>query len=248
MKKEPLSISEYFILKKRKILIEKSKNGLLVPGENDWEYLSENPVPEIGEYLLDEFLRMKYSNDESILPSEEDEFQEGLVKYFITIGEVYAIPILYKRLFNESEKKRNVNTITNLLFNAFILDFKQISLLLESKERNCQKNALNVVYSDKTEYSYSDIAILQSLIDKINLIFTESPLYPKKRKLSSKEYMVWKCMKCELENSEDGIICAKCGCDRYGFSRDEITAEDAKIELDFKINILKEYFSKNSNS
>ena len=235
--KSYLDSEELEILLRKKEVIDDFKNQELVFDEETWNFIIENQIYEINPLILHslhDINKKEYSTE------DDNEFVKLSKEYFFNLPEVTAKEILYSSIFNS---KINIFSFIKSIINEYkLLDFEQITKLLNSNDFKLQKKALVLLQYDKISYNHDDIEQLAKIYSNIKSIFSVRAKYiEEKSKISSKVKKKWIC-ECGNINSVKNKYCSDCGKDAQGFKESEVQPSEVLELLKNKAIILKDQF------
>lgn len=175
-------------------IIEKAKNKIL-PSIVEWTYLLNNPIEEISEVLLDEYVGI---NPMSI--NEKSELQKLLFDNFPTyvqnLNKNFVINLLYDKIDGES------NQIIDLLKGNKLFNSAKIKQLVNKGNLTCAIECLKI---DKDIYDVSDIYGMNEILNLIDELPDLGKIEMSKG-LLSKPIEVFICPKGHKNNIND-IFC-----------------------------------------
>ncbi|MBA7525950.1 hypothetical protein ES705_18110 [subsurface metagenome] len=237
-KTEDVSINRINNLRKRKQLIEKANSNSLELDETTWDFIIDNKVSELGEFILENLKEIRLSS----YHSEENKFQttyNRTIEYLLTLTDEERVKLLYERLMTE-DSERFLYHVNNLIKEMMLLNFELIKEYLLKDDFTNQKRALQLVSFDKPFYNKEDIEEIKELLEIIGNIFKErGQKTTQKKLLTSKEKDVWIC-ECGKQQSIENVNCSSCGNDIFGFKVNLITPNEAKKILKEKAELITE--------
>lgn len=230
--------SEIKALKERKEIIDKSTKGQLKLDNKTWEFIINNKIEELAEYLF-----IDYCNEiHNLLDPKSEKFnnyKEYFTQYFLLIEKNKRIEIVYSRLLNQKHITANQKVIKHLI-PIDIFNFEKIETLLSSENREIRKLGLRIASFIQSYYIKSDIENYSKLIVAINNAFPPVGKWSeKKQMLSNKNKNVWTC-ECSKVNNEDVIYCPSCHKDFYGFTEHEAKPKQVINSINENLDLLRE--------
>lgn len=141
-------------------IIEKAKNKIL-PSIDEWTYLLNNPVEEITDTLLDNYIQLnpRYIEEK---PEPQKLLFENFPTYIQNIDKKFATNLLYDKIDGES------NLILEILRKNKLFNSEKIMQLIK---RGQTLTAIECLKIDKEIYNESDIAEMNGIIT----LFEELP-------------------------------------------------------------------------
>lgn len=202
----------------KRLIIHKILEENHLPNREEWLFLQDNPIDEISEKLLIEYIDAKNniaeSNTKTLLLS-------NIAPYFRKVSRDYILGVVYKHLASEPNIVFPLIEQSNLFSAQYIIE----------KFDSLTPRLLSLLVSVNQEsYTIDDL----NKMDKIlNLIDNK----PSTRKIEIKKSFLGKekekavCV-CGCTNDVDDIFCSKCGINDKGF----ILEEQKKIDR-FRIKV-----------
>jgi uncharacterized protein YbjQ (UPF0145 family) len=238
LKKENiLSSFDLAVQMKKREIIKSIKNGNLEFNNDLWNFVIENHIHEISSIIME-----KLEKNYLIFPTAEASvaFIKKCEEFFLSLPKDISKTILYNAIHND---KSMFSFIKNIIKDGNLLDFKYINKLLDSKEFDIQKRALELLRYDKSYYTPSDIEQFINLYNKIKSIFFIRVKYiEEKSRLGSSIKKKWICG-CGQKNLIDQKYCSSCDKDVYGFIKSEPNPMETLEIIKSKYQILNDIFS-----
>lgn len=202
----------------KRFIIHKVLEDKSLPSREEWLFLQDNPIDEISEHLLIEYIGFKKNIGESDAKSL---LLANLAPYLRRVSRDYILSVVYKQLDSEPNIVLPIIEQSNLFSAQYIIDkFDSITPRLLSM----------LVSVNQESYTIDDL----NKMDKIlNLIDSK----PSTRKIGIKKSLLGKekekavCV-CGCANDIDDLFCSKCGINDKGF----ILEEQKKIDR-FRIKV-----------
>lgn len=221
--------------RQRRLLLQKAQDNNLNLDEKIWEFLIENSVCEIANYV---FIKAKADYDNPYQSIEEKNgIYQKLLSYLYILPEEIKISLLYEQIIENDSIQINSKFFL-LIKELMAFDNLKLEKYLNSTNLRIRAKALQIVSYNKSFYSKDDIPVFERYIEIIRNSFPKYEIISQKKMLSSKEVEMWKC-ECGEKNEMGIVNCGKCGRDIYGFTRDEINPEKAILLLTENIEIIK---------
>lgn len=236
-KSENISLDKIKILKRKREIIEKANVGNLSLDDDDWDFITNNQVHEVYNYLLSNFQKIiSYSQESSDILNK---FYKRLLAYIDSLPHEKKTELLYNSIV-EVDNEPLLLKLCDFIEDLQLLDLNKITELITRDDFQTQKRATRLLTYDKPFYSKQDIQVLKTLIELIENKFPERGSRTiKKQLLSSKEKEVWVC-ECSKTN-EIGSYCSGCKKDIYGFTVHEVSPPKVPVNLADKISLISEY-------
>lgn len=201
------------------------------PTQQDWNYLSTNPIDEISEKLLEWYLKFMNSNNEYF--NTKRLLVEKFPSYLQSINFDYAVDILYTKL------KDYPALVIKLIHDGRFFSPLKVSELLKDGFINY---SINCLVADAKNYSNDDLQIMKKIHSHYENLPDIGKIAPKKG-LMSKERDVYICPN-NHSNSVEKEFCnhSNCGKNIKGLTRSQIEkVKDFKL----KIEVLESIINKN---
>ena len=234
---ENVSIDKIKILQKKREIIENAKAGNLNLEDDVWDFITNNQVHEVYDYVLSKFQKVISYSQES--PDTLNKFYKKALTYIDSLPESKRTELLYNSIA-QVDNEPLLLKLCEILDELQLLDLDKIMELISLDDFQKQKIATRIITYDKPFYNKQDIEKLKSLIEIIKTKFPERGSGSmKKQLLSSKEKEVWTC-ECSKTN-DIGSYCSGCKKDIYGFTANEVFPPKVLTNLEEKISLITEY-------
>lgn len=175
-------------------LIEKTKNKEL-PSAEEWTYLLNNPIEEISEALLDDFILI-YSKDGEYITDAKKLLLENFPNYILNINKELLTKILYDKIDGESK------LILEILNKKKLFNGEKIKELIK---KGYLVSVFECLKIDKKTYSYDDIKEMNEIIGMLENL-PDTGRIEMSKGLLSKSTEVYICPKGH-KNKIDDVFC-----------------------------------------
>lgn len=218
------------MLKEKKEIVTKAKDGTLTLDENVWQFITRNQVQELFPFLTKVF-QTNYS-------LQYPDFYERFIEYVDALPEEAQIELFYNCIGAETNE-RILAKLLEVLKKQLLFDYTRCMELLRSEDFQMRKRGVFLATVDKPYYNKGDITELQILRDYLKGSFGERGTRATKRQLlSSKLREIWVC-ECGKTN-DMGVHCGGCEQDINGFKMSEIKPTTAIESLEQRVALLIE--------
>ncbi|HAH23648.1 MAG TPA: YbjQ family protein [Prolixibacteraceae bacterium] len=201
--------------------------GKILPSQDNWIFLFNNPIEEIAELLLDQYLYVYSNNNNNIYGETRDLFLANAPNYFNVINKETAINLLYKKIEEEP-----IPIIELIKKNKMFSPAKIIELIKADK----LSNAIDCLSADKEYYSKDDLKLMMEIIILLEKLPSKGKIELVKTMLGkSKEKYI-----CPIghSNDVDEKYCLNCGLNINGISRTEVNRiEKFNVKVDSLLSI-----------
>lgn len=215
--------------KKKKLIHKVEDKGQI--NQDEWNFLLQNPFPEIAEMLLvryiDVFLQNKSDDTLSLF---ERLMITNFPRYIISVDHNTSISVLYKHINRLPEK------IINILVDGRLFDSAEIINLINNNELSI---AIKLLSCPKDIYTKDDIALLNSIVQILDNLPEQGKIEYLKGGLLSKAGDKYICPNGH-KNSINDKFCENCGKNIHGL--DEKDLEDIN-NFKIKLDILSDFMA-----
>ncbi len=234
---ENVSIDKIKVLQKKREIIENAKTGNLNLEDDVWDFITNNQVHEVYDYVVLKLEKaISYSYDS---PDALSKYYKPALTYFDALPESKRTELLYSSI-EKVDNEPLLLKLSDIIDDLQLLDLDKTIELINNDDFQKQKRATKLLTYDKPFYNKQDIEKLKSLIEIIKTKFPErGSRSMKKQLLSSKEKEVWTC-ECSKTN-DIGSYCSVCKKDIYGFTANEVSPPKVVTTLEEKISLITEY-------
>jgi uncharacterized protein YbjQ (UPF0145 family) len=234
LKFDNVSSDKLQMLIKKNEVIEQAEQKKLEIDDNTWDFIIQNHVYEVYEYVVFKFKKSIEAYNEN--PNGYNDFRKKLVSYIDCLPDENKALLVHKTIAETDDEKLALR-LTEIVGELQILDLQRIDDFLNSESFDKQKRVTRLLCYDKPFYNKSDIEYLKKILDRMNNIFVErGTRIMKKQLLSSKEKEMWTC-ECGKLNDIDSY-CSNCFKDINGFSASDVSAKKAISFVNYKIELL----------
>lgn len=218
------------MLKEKKELVAKAKDGTLTLDDSVWQFIIRNKVNEVFPYLVKIF-----PIDSSL---QYPDFYERFINYLSSLSEETQLDLLYTHIGIE-KNEGIVRKLMDVARELHLFDYPRCMRLLQSDDFQVKKRGVSLATVDKVYYSMQDKKDLENVRDYLKCTFVErGARTTKKQLLSSKPKDVWAC-ECGKIN-DIGVYCSGCEQDIFGFKMAELKSTFAMTHIDRKIELINE--------
>lgn len=224
------------ILKRRRKIIEASKESPIELNEGGWEFVKANKIHEIFDSVLDGYKKVYEKNKHA---ENLEELYNSIQSYIEVFSDDIKSDLLYNRLMGE--KNAHIQEkLCELIEKHNLLDFSYVEKILANENFEIQKLSTELLSYEKFFYDKNDLLEIDKFLERIKVCFPEKGTYGSKKGLfSSKEKEVWNCT-CGKTNNTIDEVCGHCHKDIYGFTEQEITPTEIIAILEEKKSLLSE--------
>jgi len=222
-KKSSLISSEDLQKEFNKRLIIEKVNKEIIPNKEDWEFLLNNPIPEISEKLLIMYVTAKRVKDYEM--GIEDSYRllfRNISLYFKNLDNTKSSEILYSHI------KDNPKLIITLIDYCKLFSPYEILKLLKEKNINTAIICLTI---DKSIYTKEDLKIMKEIISTIDSL-PDSGKIDLVKKTIGKAKEKYICENGHI-NDSDEEYCDTCGVNIKGLKKGQM-----EIINNFKIKTI----------
>lgn len=230
---ESISKDKIKNFQKRKEIIKNANAGILELNEEVWNFITENHVHEIFDYLLSQLKKAYDSND---IGDNSNKLYKRTTFFIDNLSEEKKQEILYSKA-RTVQGETLCNIICSIIKDLDLLDLDKVAALLRDENFEARKAGLKISTFDKPVYNIADIGKFQNIINVINESFNErGTRIMKKQLLSSKEKEMWNC-ECGKTNDMESY-CSNCNKDIYGFKSNDIGPKATISKIEEKIDLI----------
>lgn len=222
------------ILIKKNEIIEHANLKDLQIDESVWDFITQNQVHEVYEYIIQRFQNAITAVNES--PNGYNDFRNRLISYIDSLPDEVKSLLVHKSILETDDEKLALR-LSEIVGDLQILDLERIDDFLNCEVFDKQKRVTRLLCYDKPFYNKTDIDHLKVIVDRMNSLFVERGVRTmKKQLLSSKEKEMWTC---DCGKLNDIVTeCSNCFKDIYGFSAKDISPKKAITFIQYKIELL----------
>lgn len=232
-----VSLDKLKILQKKREIIEKANAGTLYLEDEEWDFIINNQVVEIYNYVILKFEKTISSQQESI--DGINKFYKRASTYIASLPESKRTELLYNSIV-QVDNEPLLLKLSEIIKELQLLDLDKIIQIISLEDFQKQKRTTKILTYDKPFYNKEDINKLESLVEIIKMKFPErGSRSMKKQILSSKEREIWIC-ECSKSNEIDSY-CIGCKKDIYGFTANEVSPPIVLTSIKEKISLINEY-------
>lgn len=196
-----------FVVNKLKLIDKVKSNRAL--NVNDWEFLMENPIPEIAPSLLDGYLEAFKDRNYAVT-----DYEKTVRKYFAPFLKQLDFNLVSDLLYDRLDDN-------NVVVRALILESESFSpnrskTLFESNKRH---EGVSTLEANKRFYTSEDLDEMSSILEMIKTMTSTGKIETVKGLLGSKEKFI-----CESNHQNDSHIeyCSNCGKNIRGLIESEV--------------------------
>lgn len=216
-----------FEVEKRQICDKLNNSEWDIYDKGIWSILIKNRVHEATPYVIKRI--DKYIKDYNHL---EEIYMADCVNFFRVNSVQESVEELYEALINSSGVASSI--YLKIIVAADIIDYKYISLLLNSQNIALQKQALANLTVDKKLYYREDIRVLEEICSTIKNDFPD-------KNASMDDKGQWECQ-CGKMNRGTDVYCVRCYKDVHGLEVKDVKPEEILRLLNNRIDVLKSLF------
>ncbi len=176
---------------------------------NEWEFLMENPIPEIASGLFDGYLEAFKDYNYAV-----SDYEKTLRKYFAPYLKQLDFNLVSDLLYDRLDDN-------NVVVRALILESESFSpsrsrRLFESNKRH---EGVSTLEANKRYYTHEDLDEMSSILEMIKTMPSTGKVENVKGLLGSKEKFI-----CESNHQNDSHVeyCSNCGKNIHGLIESEV--------------------------
>lgn len=215
-------------------IIKQAELGELNLEENVWDFITQNQVYEVYNYVVARFQKAINAVNEN--PSGYNEFRARFLGYMDSVPDKHKSLLIHQSMINTDDERLALK-LAEIIGELEILDLDLVIDYLGIDSFEKRKRITRLLLYDKSFYNQNDIDKLKLILDKIQTEFVERGVRSmKKQLLSSKEKEVWTC-ECSRTNDID-TDCTNCLKDIYGFTVNDVRPARIVDILKNKIDLI----------
>lgn len=231
-------------LKAKKRIIAEAEARKLDLTKEKWDFIIENRVKEAYPFVIDK-LTYLINNPTQYTSDTISTFLNNTESFLRALEPEERVRLIYTTLRDKTAGKKAADFLEKVIDKECLLNFKEVTRLLEDEDLEVKKRGLRVSVKDLQYYKIEDIDEYLKIVELVQESFQKRGTSTmKKGLLSSKEKECWQC-ECGKVNDMDITYCTKCSNDIYGFSEAEVTPKKALAFIENKISLIKELLEVN---
>jgi len=238
-KRHALDSEALQILREKKKYKEALRNGTLTLDDDFWSFLKNDQIADFADDLI-----QAYADDQSYYALQFD-FSLNREKLFdnLQMMEADELSDLVHHQLHESDLDKLPTRLFAIINEFSLMSFQQVNRFLDSDELKRKRLGVRLLSSPKSTYTQSDVALMETLVERLRTEFpSQAKKLEKTKLLSSRSYEVWECA-CGQENDLENTHCAKCHKDEYGFDQHmpPLNVTISKLQSDLEL-LKREFF------
>lgn len=188
----------------RRIIINKVLKNNILPSEDDWEYIKQIPIPEIGKSLISSYIQIYNTIDDA---DGKSLLKANIIPYLQCIGYENATRIIYPVINDIPEKA------SEFIRKCYLFSPQKLYSMINTLDIN---KICDIIAADKEHFNKEDLIFMQKILEWFNsLPIIHKPT--KKKGILGKEKDVWECS-CGKTFDKESEYCPHCGKNKIGLT------------------------------
>lgn len=218
-------------------------------GAENLERLSDGSIDFILKTRLIDFSPLVLAVIASSKSHQAEEYEirmKKIASYFGFINKNEAISHIYPMLLNGSFGNRGHVIVHQLIQEFDLIDYNKVLELLKSSELSVRKDGLRILNYNKSNYSVTDISLMEEFVEIIKDSFPLLAERTLKKGILTSGKEAWLCT-CGKTNEMTEAYCENCNEDPFGFYESEAKPKDVLLLIEDRLKVIEELRMKDSS-